>query len=443
MSKIIRLIGIVLVLANVMFAQNAVKCQLHVQTDPDGAIIECNGDLQDVSPTTIKDLDIGNYIVSASLNGYKTVYQNVSFDSSSMRKALEIELEPELGLILIKTEPSGVEVEIGGKTYGTTPIIIDSLRFGEYEVVLKKSGFDIQTLPLEINNRRPIMIDKVLESDTATLIVTSTPGYANVIVNGIPKGTTPCTISGVRKGEARIEISLVSYDSFSTTMFLSPNQEEDIDVTLESLPSSLEITSLPRSARIYVDAKFKGIAPVRELDIEPGDYVVSAELEGYETLEQNITVNRGEECQEEFRLESNAGFLEIITAPSGVKVLVDDKEYGVTKSGQDDSTEISAPLLIDTLMAGEHVVTFTKSKFFPASQSIIVEKGEKTKVQKNLSRKFEADCGLITVEGVSYKGEFVETTLSGAKILETAPGIFKTFESGDIRSFEFLDNFEL
>ncbi len=443
MSKSIKLIGLILVLANVIFAQNTEKCQLYIKTSPEGAIIKCNGELQDVSPTTIKNLEMGTYIVSASLNGYKTVYENVSFDSPSMRAALEIEMEPELGLVLVKTEPEGAEVEIGGKTYGTTPLLVNSLRFGEHEVVLKKSGFDILKIPLRINNRRPIMVDKALASDTATLIINSEPSYANVSINGIPKGTTPCTISGVRKGEVRIEISLNSYESFATTMLLSPNQQENIDVQLKSLPSSLEITSQPGSARIYIDGKFKGIAPVKEMNIEPGNYLVSAELEGYETLEQNIYVGRGEDSREELRLESNAGSLEIITAPSGVKILVGGKDYGITKSGQDDSGEISAPLLIESLMAGEHVVTFTRSKFFPASQSITIVKGEKTKLQKNLKRKFEPDCSLITTGGVNYKGEFVETTPGGGKIIETAPGIFKTFESDRIRSFELLDNFEL
>jgi len=443
MSKSIKLIGLILVLANVIFAQNAEKCQLHIKTDPEGAIIKCNGELQDVSPTTIKDLEMGNYIVSASLKGYKTVYQNVSFDSPSMRAALEIEMEPELGLVLVKTDPDGVEVEIDGKTYGTTPLLISSLRLGEYEVVLKKSGFDVQKIPLIINNRRPLMIDKMLASDTATLIISSEPSNANVTINGIPKGTTPCTISGVRKGEAKVDISLDSYESFATIMLLSPNQQENIEVKLKSLPSSLEITSLPRLARIYIDGKFKGVAPVKEMDIESGNYLVSAELDGYETLKQNITVGRGEDSQEELRLESNAGFLEIITAPTGVKVFVDGKDYGTTKSGQDDAVEISTPLLIDSLIAGEHVITFTRSKFFPASQSIIIVKGEKTKIQKNLNRKFEPDCALITTEGISYKGEFVETTPGGGKVLETAIGIFKTFETSDIRSFELLDNFEL
>jgi len=443
MSKSIKLIGLILVLANVIFAQNTEKCQLHIKTDPEGAIIECNGELQDVSPTTVKDLDMGNYIVSASLKGYKTIYQNVSFDSPSMRAALEIELEPELGLVLIKTEPEGVEVEIDGKTYGTTPLLLNSLRFGEYEVVLKKSGFDVQTVPLLINNRRPVMIEKMLASDTATLIISSDPSNANVTINGLPKGTTPCTISGVQKGEVRVEISLDSYESFATTVLLSPNQQENIDVQLNSLPSSLEITSLPKLARIYIDGKFKGVAPVKELDIEPGDYLVSAELDGYEKLEQNISVGMGDDCQEELRLESNAGLLEIITAPAGVKILVDGRECGTTKSGQDDAIEISAPLLIDSLIAGEHVITFTRTKFFPASQSIIVVKGEKTKVQKNLSRKFEPDCALITTDGIGYKGEFVETTPGGGKMIETAPGIFKTFGIANIRSFELLDNFEL
>jgi hypothetical protein len=443
MSKSIKLIGLILVLANVIFAQRVEKCQLYIKTDPEGAIIKCNGELQGASPTTMKDLEMGTYIVSASLKGYKTVYENVSFDSPSMRAALEIEMEPELGLVLVKTEPEGAEVEIGDKTYGTTPLLINSLRFGEYEVLLKKSGFDVLKIPLVINNRRPILIDKALASDTATLIISSEPSDADVTVNGVPKGTTPCTISGVRKGEVRIEISLDSYESLATTMLLAPNQQEKIDVKLKSLPSSLEITSNPGSARIYINGKFKGIAPVKEMNIEPGNYMVSAELEGYETLEQNISVGRGEDSREEFRLESNAGSLEIITAPSGVKILVDGKEYGKTKSGQDDSDEISAPLLIDSLAAGEHVVTFTRSKFFPASQSINIVKGEKTKLQKNLNRKFEPDCSVITTDGVSYKGEFVETAPGGGKIIETAPGIFKTLESDKIRSFELLENFEL
>jgi len=53
--------------------------------------------------------------------------------------------------VQILSEPSGADVEINGKSYGTTPatIKLSDLAFNEYQVRLKKEGYREKNVKLE------------------------------------------------------------------------------------------------------------------------------------------------------------------------------------------------------------------------------------------------------------------------------------------------------
>ncbi|MFO1522619.1 MAG: PEGA domain-containing protein [Kiritimatiellia bacterium] len=74
-------------------------------------------------------------------------------------------------------------------------------------------------------------------------------------------------------------------------------------------------------------------------------------------MARTAEVRNGEETTEEFRLATNSGLVEIITAPAGVEVFLNGKSYGKTSTTGTDA--VSDPLKIDMLPAGSYTLTLT------------------------------------------------------------------------------------
>lgn len=68
---------------------------------------------------------------------------------------------------------------------------------------------------------------------TGTLLISSTPPGATLLVNGIPRGETPSRISGLRPGWYMINLRLDGYERFSDSVYVSGGVLSEKDVVLK------------------------------------------------------------------------------------------------------------------------------------------------------------------------------------------------------------------
>ncbi len=155
--------------------------------------------------------------------------EGVAYFDKREEKTLNIELEPNFGYINIKSEPSGAEVYIDGKKAGTTPYLYEKIVFGQHRVELKKTGYE---------------------------------NYVKVV--------------NVKAGEDE------------------NNQLADVVLTAVRVPmGSLELTSNPTGAVITINGRQYGQTPKTLDDFEAGTYTVYFSKEGYQNLQQTVTVKDG------------------------------------------------------------------------------------------------------------------------------------------------------
>ena len=273
-------------------------------------------------------------------------------------------------------------------------------------------------------------------SGLVTLEIDSTPQGATVILDGVAKESTPCTIEDLPAGESELEISFYGYRSFRRTVDLAAGQTESIVAVLEEVPATLDVVSIPPGARVYLDGGFKGIAPVTLVSLAPGTYLLRAEKEGFDSLSRPVALSLAQRHAEELRLVSNAGVLEVATYPHGVRVLVDGEERGITpaKDGHDGS-HTSGPLKIDPVEVGERKVQLVCEGYFEKTVMVTVKEQETTLLQESLKRLFVPDTEIMSRQGV-FKGVFLDEDVDGKVRLEIRPGVIKSIEAKDIISRE-------
>ena len=157
------------------------------------------------------------------------------------------EQNPDTGDLQVSSSPSGAAVYVNGDFRGVTPtddsLDVVNLAPATYTITLKKTGYNEYSKIITIQAGRDVRTTALLvPSDqppsTASAQVLSTPGGAEVWVNGQFMGDTPLTFQKVPEGQYTIEIRMNGYAPYTTTGQVNAGQNLQLTATLVPLPSA-------------------------------------------------------------------------------------------------------------------------------------------------------------------------------------------------------------
>lgn len=408
--------------------------EIRVVTDPPGAAVACNGKRFEGTPLAIGRLPAGTYLLVAEKEGFRTERRSVNL-AEGQRTIVELRLEPETALALIQSDPPGAEVKFDGAFRGRTPFFLTDLPLGEYRIVFERPGYLPREVVERFADRGPRLVRVDLVPNTGRLTVRSTPPGAAVLVNGAPRGTTPCEIEDVPAGDAvQVEIQRDGFEPFAETVTLAARQTREITAILRPFPTRLEVVSIPPGARVYVQNQYRGVTPLRLNDVQPGEVRLRAEMPGYETAVRTIQLRARNPVVEEFRLVKNSGKLVIITEPAGVKVFLNGEEKGETRPGANPM--ISEPLEVDLLPPGAYRVSLLRAGYQHPPRVVRIEANAVVDLHERMTRRFVPDtlvriraaAGEIVRDGMLIKvlpdgGVELQTDAGGATIIIPADEI--------------------
>jgi PEGA domain len=110
------------------------------------------------------------------------------------------------GILTVKTDPDGIEVWLGDKFLGQSPIIEKKIRAGRYVLKLvDPAQHTSATEELLIQDNEPLVIDRAISSKFGRLKVTSDPDGADVYI-ATELGKTPLSNDFMNPGRYHIEI---------------------------------------------------------------------------------------------------------------------------------------------------------------------------------------------------------------------------------------------
>jgi len=135
---------------------------------------------------------------------------------------------------------------------------------------------------------------------------------------------------------------------------------------------TIALDSNPAGAEILLNGETLGRTPLFDRELADGTYEMELRLNGFDVVREQITVTGGSRLERTFPLAANARGILVATVPPGVSVTVDGSERGATfgAAGSDyleaaermgiPLTSISAPLLVDNLPPGQHLLKLEK-----------------------------------------------------------------------------------
>lgn len=411
--------------------------RVDITSQPERATVIVDGRDRGLTPITLFDLAPGRHRVKYRLAGHVECDRYIVVEEGRALQHSNV-LEPEKGILLVKSDPAGCEILIDGVSSGVTPRLITSLNAKDAcRLTLRKAGYRDSTFNIRFDGRKPLVLDESLVLDSGMITVMSDPPGAEVTVNGIVRGKAPVTVTDVPKGRATVKLSLAGFrDEVVPDVMVNAGDRQTISRIMHGLPGTLTLVSLPEGARFYVNDEFRGKSPVVIPGLDAGEYTVRAELEGYGTETRKITVERGSTPREEFRLSNTMGRIEIVTSPPGAQVVFDSRNLGTTRADDADA-EFSNVLAVENVMEGDHQLLVRKEGYAERVLHPKVQSSKTTPVRVRLKRVFKPDFEIVTDYG-TYRGVLISNTPDYITI-EWRLGVQKSFPRADIRKYGFIE----
>ncbi len=249
---------------------------------------------------------------------------------------------------------------------------------------------------------------------TGVITIDSYPKGADVYVDGVLRGTTPLTVSGLKLGMYGIEVKKEGYDTERYERKLDKNNLKQLIIAnLSHTTFTLEITSYPTEAEVYIDGAKKGFTPIRLEDILYGKHFVEVRKENFTTWSKEIDVEEYKILQIDAELLAKYCTIDIVSNPDGAKVYLNNEEQGVT------------PIKIEKLDPGKYKLSIKKDGYALHEEEIETIKGETTNRKITLKK---ADT-FVTIDSVPVgAGLYIDNVLVGTTpytAIDIEPGIYE------------------
>ena len=182
-----------------------------------GATITINGQVKGKGSHS-EELGEGIYDIEVSLANHRSVTRQIEV-VAKQSQTITIDPTPIYGSLDIVTEPIFANVTINGKSYGDTPLSIEKMLIGDYEVVLSKEGCATVTKRVTITENNLSIVEATLPQGREMTIRSDASGD-DVFVDGTKVGVTPLTTNlafGKHTVELRRADRAVSMDVNITT----------------------------------------------------------------------------------------------------------------------------------------------------------------------------------------------------------------------------------
>jgi hypothetical protein len=250
---------------------------------------------------------------------------------------------------------------------GYTPITIKVPK-GAVKIIIELSGFKPFEQVLDVRKSTSLSptLERAPRMAKLNLQANADGAGADVTIDGVPRGTIPNTFE-LTAGRHQVEVRKAGRKPFSDWVELQEGELRTRDVSMESAeaPTGTLLVNSDSGGDVYVDGQRKDAAPAIVSGLTAGDHVVEVRKDGFSPWRQTVNVPAGQQAKvtASFGAASNSS-LRIISNEPDVEIFVDGESKG------------KAPVTIQSIKPGEHIVGGRKSRFKPMEQTVKVAAGE-------------------------------------------------------------------
>jgi hypothetical protein len=303
---------------------------ISVTTNPEvNARVLVNGmEVNKTTPCLIERIPTGDVTLSANVDFYRVESQSFTLNpGQNLQVALKA--NPTFGTITLTSSPeNGAAVSLDGMPTGkTTPCTLEKIPAGEHNVSLSREWFETTTrrVTIEQGQMLPLAVEM---NPTFSEISIKTEPPSDIYINGDRKGNG--TWQGrlnpaVYTFEARLDKHTTATEK-QTVVVGKP-----LNITLNPKPKlgTLKVVSNPVDATLTLNGVNRGTTPITIRDLLIGNYSLSIDKSGYNTVTKTITIEEGKTTEVNETLPSGME-ITVVSTPPGVQFSINNSPQGTT-----------------------------------------------------------------------------------------------------------------
>ncbi|MCF6311584.1 MAG: PEGA domain-containing protein [Verrucomicrobiales bacterium] len=376
---------------------DAAQGRVVVRTVPEGASVKLGKWGVKKSPAVFEKVPIGSYVVEVSMQGYDKIERTVAVRENDTVEIGALELSALAGSLSVSSVPKGVPFELlaeGGDANskkpvlvqaGKTPVTLEKLPPGDYNVTLKMAGRPNFSEKIRIANNRQSSVSHVFVQ--GGLQLTSDPSGAEVWIKeygakggrhgqqaGRRAGFTPLSIADLTVGKHELVIRYQDWPEIRRVVEIEQGEQKTLEFAWKR--SLVSFVSDPPGAEVFLNDKTLGRGGEKtpmQVELPEGQYRWVARRDGLAdvVVEQDLRVDGANKI--EFNFEY--GKVKIGSDPAGATVVLNGVPMGRT------------PFLQNVVRPGHYEYQLRKGNYRSAAVSGEVEPGQS--LDFNVSLKYD------------------------------------------------------
>ncbi len=160
---------------------------------------------------------------------------------------------------------------------------------------------------------------------TRVVIETTPEQGASVLIDGVERGLTPCTVEGLPPGWTDVLLKRDGYKRKADRIEVKPNQEVRFVIELDPLVGYVTIESTPAGAEVILDGEQTlGKTPLARVPLRIGPHKLDIRLENYYPESQEITVEEDFQYSFNYPLKPREGKLTVFSQPTNAELYLNN-----------------------------------------------------------------------------------------------------------------------
>ena len=199
---------------------------LQVNSTPAGAEVLLDGRVLGVTPMLRKDLPVGIFSIEVRKKGYNSYVRRVVVAQDELER-INAGVLGKRGLLKVSTIEPGATVVVGGVPMGVTPLVVDHLPQGLYEVVARRKGMADRVLEVEVrdNQEQRISFRRLIPLELVNAaFYDRVPAGRYLLFGGV--GAVALGWGAQMFGQQQIEGARGTYEAANTKLTLSGAVEQ-------------------------------------------------------------------------------------------------------------------------------------------------------------------------------------------------------------------------
>lgn len=265
---------------------------------PANAVVELDDELLmvDSEGYAEKSVPLGTYNYRVSCPNYHTEAGQVTVTKEG-KAEVNVTLRPNFGAIKFSgdEEYHGAHIFIDNERVGQLPVTVASSKVGEHQVRIMKPLYKTYTSVVTVAANDTVELDVSLVPNFAKVKVVSADDQGEIWIDGKQMGTG--TWDGrLEVGEYKVEVKKKGYRTVSDVLSIYDLTERTFRMgALVQAFASVEISSRPSKAKVYMDGEMVGETPLVKSGVPVGEHLIRFERDGYRSVEKTVELKENEE----------------------------------------------------------------------------------------------------------------------------------------------------